>query len=112
VAALAYLLLPVSGLAAYLTGRSPRMRFHGLQAIALGFLWPAALYLCTFLSPRATQVCAALGAAVWLGFLAATAYGLNPRFPVAVRYLQRLAEDDPRAPIDAEPVREGARAER
>lgn len=96
-AALAYLLLPVSGLAAYLKGRSPRVRFHGLQAIALGLVWPAALYGCTFWTPGATQVCAAAGAAVWLGFLAATAFGSNPRLPVAGKFLQRAAREDPRS---------------
>ena len=39
---LAYVLLPLSGMLAYFNGTSVRMRFHGLQAIALGALWPAA----------------------------------------------------------------------
>ena len=100
-AALAYLLLPVSGLAAYLKGTSARVRFHGLQAIALGVVWPAALYACTYLSPGVTQLCAAVGAVIWIGLLVTTALGLNPRLPVAGRYLQRAASEDPRALRDA-----------
>ena len=96
-AALAYVLLPVSGLIAYLKGRSARMRWHGLQAIALGLSWPAALYACTYLTPGATQVCAAAGAIVWIGFLAAAGLGADPRIPIAGRYLERAAHDDPRA---------------
>jgi hypothetical protein len=97
VAALAYVLLPVSGLYAYLKGSSARVRFHGLQAIAIGVTWPAALYGCTYLTPGATQLCALAGAAVWLGFLAATAFGLDPRLPLAGKQLQRAAREDPRA---------------
>jgi uncharacterized membrane protein len=97
VAALAYVLLPVSGLAAYLTGRSPRVRFHGLQAVTLGLAWPVALYACTYVTPGATQVCALVGAVVWLGFLLATALGLDPRIPLAGRYLEEAARDDPKA---------------
>ena len=98
-AALAYLLLPVSGLAAYLKGNSGRIRFHGLQAIALGLAWPAALYGCTFLTPGATQLCALVGAVVWLGFLAATALGMNPRFPFVGKALERAARANPRAAV-------------
>lgn len=96
-AALAYLLLPVSGLAAYLMGRSPRTRWHGLQAVALGLVWPAALYACTYLTPGATQLCALAGVVAWIGFLAATAFGLDPRIPLAGKYLQRAAWEDPRS---------------
>ena len=96
-AALAYVLLPVSGLIAYLKGRSPRVRWHGLQAIALGLLWPVALYGCTYLTPGATQLCALLGALAWIGFLGATALGADPRLPGAGRLLERAAQVDPRA---------------
>ena len=95
--ALAYILLPVSGLVAYLTGRSRRVRLHGLQAIALGLVWPAALYGCTYLTPGATQICAVLGGVVWIGFLAAAALGADPLIPLLGRYLERAARDDPRA---------------
>jgi len=96
VAALAYLLLPVSGLAAYLAGRSARTRFHGLQAVTLGLAWPAALYACTYVTPGATQACALVGAVTWLGFLVATALGLDPRIPFAGRYLEEAAREDPK----------------
>ena len=96
-AALAYALLPVSGLAAYLAGKSARVRFHGLQAVTLGLVWPAALYVCTYLTPGATQLCALGGAMVWIGFLVAAALGRDPRIPVAGRYLERVARDDPRS---------------
>ena len=96
-AALAYLFLPVSGLAAYLMGRSERTRFHGLQAIALGLAWPAALYGCTYLTPGVTQVCAAVGGLAWLGFLLGAGFGRDPRIPLLGRYLQHVAQDDPRA---------------
>jgi uncharacterized membrane protein len=97
VAALAYVLLPVSGLVAYLRGRSARTRFHGLQAVTLGLVWPLALYACTYLTPGATQLCWALGAVVWLVFLGATAFGANPRFPVVGKAIERVAQTDPRA---------------
>lgn len=96
-AALAYLLLPVTGLVAYLMGRSARTRWHGLQAVALGLVWPAALYACTYLTPGATQLCALVGALVWVGFLGATAVGLDPRIPLAGGYLRRAAAQDPRS---------------
>lgn len=96
-AALAYVLLPVSGLVAYLKGASQRLRFHGLQAIFIGLIWPLALYACTYLSPGATQACFAVGGVVWLGFLAAAAFGADPRIPLVGAALQRAALADPRA---------------
>jgi uncharacterized membrane protein len=97
VAALAYLLLPVTGLVAYLKGTTSRVRFHGLQAIALGLAWPVALYACTYATPGVTQVCWAVGALVWLGFMIATALGTNPRIPLVGATLVRAARVDPRA---------------
>ncbi|MEA2446774.1 MAG: hypothetical protein QOK47_411, partial [Actinomycetota bacterium] len=43
-AALAYLLPPVTGLIAFLFAIDPRLRFHGLQSVALGAVWPVAIY--------------------------------------------------------------------
>ena len=96
-AALAYLLLPVSGLFAYLKGASQRTRFHGLQAISLGLAWPLALYACTYAGPGATQIAWAVGALVWIGLLVATAFGANPRVPGLGGALWRAAALDPRA---------------
>lgn len=95
--ALAYLLLPVSGLMAYLLGSDERVRFHGLQAIALGLVWPVALYAASALSATATSVVFAAGLVVWLSFLVLTAIGRDPRLPFAGYRLERLAETDPRA---------------
>lgn len=110
-AALAYVLLPVSGLVAYLKGGSPRTRFHGLQAVALGLTWPVALYACTYVSPGATQAGWAAGGLVWLGFLVATAFGGNPRIPFLGRMLQRAARADPRAAMSDGAERSGPASE-
>jgi uncharacterized membrane protein len=98
VAALAYLLLPVTGLVAYLKGSSRRVRFHGLQAIAIGLLWPLALYACTYAGPGATQAAFAIGGVVWVGFLASSAFGLTPRIPLLGPVLWRAAAGDPLGP--------------
>ena len=90
-AALAYLLLPLSGTIAYLKGRSARVRFHGLQAVVVGVLWPLALYAATLASPGVTQVVYAIGAIVWVGFLFATLMGNDPRLPLVAGGLERLA---------------------
>ena len=96
-AALAYVALPVSGLIAYLLGSDQRVRFHGLQAIVIGLVWPAALYGASALSATATQVVFAAGSAVWLSFVLLTALGRDPRLPLTGGRLQDVAEADPRA---------------
>jgi uncharacterized membrane protein len=93
-AALAYVLLPVSGLLAYFNGASPRMRFHGLQAILLGLLWPAALYGGSAVSPIATRAVAAGGWVLWIGLMTTAALGKD----VGPRLLKRWAQDSPKAP--------------
>lgn len=90
-AALAYLLLPVTGLVSYLMGTTARTRFHGLQAILLGLLWAVALYAAALGPAVAVQLAFAAGAFLWLGFLIVTAFGRNPRFPVVGGRLERLA---------------------
>jgi uncharacterized membrane protein len=95
-AALAYLLPPVSGLAAYLLGSSPRMRRHGLQAVLLGVAWPALLYAGAAVSPGATQVVAGLEVAVWGAFIVGAAAGRDPRWPVLGEWFERLAAESPR----------------
>jgi uncharacterized membrane protein len=80
-AALAYLLLPVTGLVAYLMG-GDRARAHGLQAIAIGLLWPLSLYAAALGPAVAVQAVFGLWAVVWLAFLVATALGRDPRLPL------------------------------
>ncbi len=91
--ALAYLFPPVSGLVAYLKGSTARTRRHGLQAIALGAVWPASLYVGSWLSPGVTQAAFALGALVWLFLLIATAAGRDPRLPGVAALVGRDALD-------------------
>jgi uncharacterized membrane protein len=95
-AALAYLLLPVSGLTAYLLSEQPRVRAHGLQAITLGTLWPAAIFAGSAISPAGTRVAFAVGAFTWLVLLIGTALGRNPRLPVIGGFLERAASESPR----------------
>jgi uncharacterized membrane protein len=91
--ALAYVLLPVSGMLAYFNGTSARMRFHGLQAIVLGALWPAALYGGSAISPTATRAVAVVGAALWLLLMVTAALGRD----LGPRVLKRWAEESPKA---------------
>jgi uncharacterized membrane protein len=97
VAALAYLLLPVSGLFAFLRGSSTRVRFHGLQAIFIGLLWPIALYVAALGPPGITQGVFVAGTLVWLGFLVAALLGADPRVPFLSTYLKRAAAEELRA---------------
>ena len=87
--ALAYLLLPVTGIFAFLRGASPRVRAHGLQAVIYGALWPAALYLASEISATATLVVALAGGAVWLGLLGTAALGRDLWLPGLGRFLER-----------------------
>ena len=91
-AALAYLFLPVTGLIAYLKGPSARVRFHGLQAVLIGLVWPIALYVASALSARMTQAVYLLGAVVWIGFMVGTLIGRDPRVPGMSRTLGRWAK--------------------
>lgn len=94
--AAAYLLLPVSGLVAYLLGADRRMRFHGLQAIALGLAWALGLYAGSAISPAATRVVFVLGALSWFVLIIGAAVGKDPRLPLVGKPLLRAAEGDPR----------------
>ena len=92
-AGLAYLLLPVSGALAYFNGRKPRTRFHGLQAVLLGILWPAALYAGSAVSPDATFIVAVAGAVIWIAFMLIALLGKDPRLPLVGKTLQRWTAD-------------------
>jgi hypothetical protein len=96
VAALAYILPPLTGLAAYFGASSVRTRFHGLQSIVLGVLWPAALYGGSLITPGATQAAAALGGATWLWFVIGAATGRDPQWPLAGKWLRAAASEPPR----------------
>lgn len=95
-AALAYALLPVTGLIAFATAAQPRVRFHGLQAIALGLAWPLFLYAAGAVSALATQIVFGAGLLLWMGLLIATLLGRDPRLPGLARVLAATAgyEDD------------------
>lgn len=93
-AALAYLALPVTGMLAYFSGRTPRTRWHGLQAIVIGALWPALLYVASALDDSLVLPVALAGAVVWLSFLAGAAIGKDPSLPWLGRRLRELATDE------------------
>jgi uncharacterized membrane protein len=90
-AALAYVLLPVSGLIAYALGTSPRMRKHGLQAIVLGAMWPAALFVASWISEWTTRVVFVLGALTWIVAMVVAAAGRDLRLPGLGVLLERAA---------------------
>jgi uncharacterized membrane protein len=94
-AALAYVLLPFSGLIAYFLGGTSRVRFHGLQAVILGVVWPVLLYACSAVAAVATQVVFVAGACVWLLFVVGAAAGKDPRLPLIGRACARAVELDP-----------------
>jgi uncharacterized membrane protein len=97
VPALAYLVPPLSGLVVYFMAGEERTRWHGLQAVLLGVIWPAALYAGSAVSPAVTQTAAVCGLVVWLAFLVGAASGRDPHWPVAGRWLRALAAESPRA---------------
>lgn len=94
-AALAYVLLPVSGLLAYSMGTSGRLRFHGLQAIIVGLVWPLLLYAASAVGPLVTQLVFALGSVIWVWLAVATALGRDPALPLIGRRLKRATGEDP-----------------
>ncbi|MGH3239363.1 MAG: hypothetical protein ACRDNL_03230 [Spirillospora sp.] len=93
-AALAYLLPPLSGLLAYLRGARERTRFHGLQSVAFGAAWPLALYAGAAITPGASQAVFGAGILVWAVLLVGTALGRDPRLPGG-GHLRHLARPDP-----------------
>ncbi|MDQ3785143.1 MAG: hypothetical protein M3360_09785 [Actinomycetota bacterium] len=91
-AALAYLLLPISGGIAYFFAKSPRVRLHGLQAALLGALWPAALYAGARVSPGVTQAVFVVMGVIWLVVMASAAVGKDLWFPGLGRLLNRVGD--------------------
>ena len=92
-ATLAYLLLPLSGIAAHLGGGTARIRFHGLQAICFGTVWALALYGGSAISTAVTKIVFVAGAVLWVLFLVGTLIGRDPRIPMLGPLLERAAED-------------------
>jgi uncharacterized membrane protein len=101
VAALAYSLLPVSGLLAYFKGSTVRVRFHGLQAILFGAVWPVLLYAATWTRPVVTQLVFVGGLLTWLTLIVSAAIGRDWELPVAGRRLRLAAEPPPPAAREA-----------
>jgi uncharacterized membrane protein len=92
VAAFAYVLLPISGLIAYLKGVTARTRFHGLQAIVFGAVWPVVLFAATWTTPLVTQVVGAAGALLWIALIVTTAAGRDLQLPLVGRPLRAAAQ--------------------
>ena len=95
-AALAYLFPPISGLVAYLRGSTPRLRFHGLQSVLLGLVWPVSLFGFSLVSPGATQVAFAVMTLLWLVALVGAALGRDPGLPGVRGLLAGAAARSPR----------------
>lgn len=95
-AALAYLFPPLSGLVAYFKSGSERARFHGLQSVLFGVVWPASLYACAAFTPGATQIAFIIGGAIWVLLLVVTAFGGDPHVPGTGALLRRLGAEPPR----------------
>jgi uncharacterized membrane protein len=77
---------------AFFAGSDARTRFHGLQAVVLGVVWPVVLYACSALSAVLTQVGFLVGAVVWLLFIISTAAGKDPKLPIVGGLCARLVE--------------------
>ena len=90
-AALAYLFPPISGLLAYALGDASRTRWHGLQSVVFGALWPALIYVASLLGASATRIAFAAGGMLWIALFVGTAVGSDPRLPGGSR-LRALAE--------------------
>ena len=90
-AALAYVVLPISGLVAFLTGSTSRVRFHGLQAIVFGAVWPLLLYAATWTTPVVTQIIGAAGLLLWLILIITTALGRDLQLPFLGERLRAAA---------------------
>jgi uncharacterized membrane protein len=95
VATLAYLLLPLTGLCAFVLSHRPRVRRHGLQAIVIGTSWAVLLYVASALSSAVTLAVFASGTIVWLGFLVGTALGRDPQLPGVGALIDRAVGDEP-----------------
>ena len=89
--ALAYVLLPLSGVVAFLGGRDASLRFHGLQAVVVGSVWPLALYGASALAPGITKIVFFGGALLWVVLMVGALVGRGLRLPGLRKPLERLA---------------------
>ena len=67
------------------------MRFHGLQAIAIGTIWAVAAYVASWLAPFLTLAVFVVGTLVWLTLMLAALFGRDLRLPGSAVFT-RLAE--------------------
>jgi hypothetical protein len=93
---LVYLFPPLTGLIAFFTGTGERTRWHGLQCVVLGFLWPAGLYAGALVSPAMTQLIGLAGTGVWLTFGFGAAFGRDPSIPLLGPVLRAWAQANPK----------------
>ena len=96
-AALAYVFPPLSGLAAYFWGSRDRTRWHGLQSVLLGALWPATLTACSMWTPGATQVAFFAGVGIFVVLFVVTLLGRDLLIPGLGRRLRAWAQESPTA---------------
>ena len=90
--AIAYLLLPATGVLVFLLSYDIRARFHGLQAITFGTAWALALYGASLVQTRVTQAVFLVGGLVWVVLFLTAAAGRDPRLPFVGGYLFRIAD--------------------
>lgn len=95
-AALAYLFPPLTGLAVYFVATSPRERFHGLQAIALGLLAAISLYAASAIAAGLAPFVFVFWVLVWIFLIVSSLLGKDARVPVLGGFLRRAAWGDPR----------------
>ncbi len=61
----------------------------------LGLLWPASLYVCSMISPAATQIAFAVMAALWLIAVVGALFGRDPGIPGLRDVLAHAADASP-----------------
>jgi hypothetical protein len=79
-------------LIAYIKGGTPRTRLHGLQSVIFGVVWPACLFVASWIDAVVTRAVFVAFGVVWLALLLTTAVGADPPFPGA-RRLARIAQE-------------------
>ena len=94
-AALAYLFPPLSGAVAYWRARSERTRWHGLQSVVFGSVWPLLLYVAAHVYPGVTQVVWVMGAVMWIALMAGAAARKDVSLPGIGAWLRRAASHSP-----------------